>query len=180
MEASRYFSKDTLARGKVLVATDKVRDGHFARTVILITEYGWRGAAGIIINKPTKIAPSAVLPDMKGLGDVDDVVWFGGPVGSAQVTMLVRSKEAPPSSLRLLADVYASTSVETLSAMIAGREAGRFRLYSGYAGWAPQQLELEVAEGGWYVMDAGSAEVFEDADAAEGVWARLIGRARGR
>lgn len=179
-EPGGYFSKEALARGKFLVATDEIRDAHFARTVILLTEYGWRGAVGIIINKPTKAAPSAVLPHMKGLEDVDDVVWFGGPVGYAQVTMLVRSKEAPPSSMRLVDDVYASTSIETLSSFLKGRKAGRFRLYAGYAGWAPQQLELEVAEGGWYVMDAGSAEVFEDAGSAGDVWARLIDRARGR
>ena len=170
----RYFSKAALARGKFLVASDKIKDDHFARTVILLTEYGWHGAVGIIINRPTKMSPATVLPYVKGLEKVDDSVWFGGPVDTGQITMLIRSKEAPSASVLVLADVYASTSIETLGAMLGGSGAGRFRLYAGYAGWAPQQLELEVAQGGWHVMDAGSAEIF-DGD-GEGVWGRLMSR----
>jgi len=170
----RFFSKEPLAKGKFLVASEEVKDGHFSRTVILLTEYGWHGAVGIIINRPTKAAPATVLPYVKGLEKMDDVVWFGGPVDTGQITMLIRSKAAPAASARVLSDVYASTSIETLGAMLEGNGAGMFRLYAGYAGWAPQQLELEVAQGGWYVMDAGSAEVF-DGDAGS-VWERLMGR----
>lgn len=172
----RLFSKEALARGKFLVASEMVKDGHFSRTVILLTEYGWHGAVGIIINRPMKAAPSSVLPYVKGLEKVDDFVWFGGPVDSGQITMLIRSKKAPAASVRVLADVYASTSIETLGALLADRKAGRFRLYAGYAGWAPQQLELEVAQGGWYVMDAGSADIFNGEGGGEGVWSRLMGR----
>ena len=158
----RYLSKAALARGKVLVASEKIKDDSFARTVILITEYGWHGAAGIIINRPTKVLPATALPYVKGLDKVDGTVWFGGPVDAGQITMLISSKEAPAASVRVLADVYASTSIETLSALLAGNGAGRFRLYAGYAGWAPQQLELEVARGGWYVTDAGAEEIFSE------------------
>lgn len=179
MEAGRYFPNEALAKGRFLLATDKVRDKDFAHTVILITEHNWHGTTGIIINMPSKKAPSEVLPYIKGIGDVDDVVWFGGPVDNAQITMLIRSKEAPDYSVHLFADVYASSSADTLSAMLAGEEAGRFRLYAGYTGWAPRQLEIEVAQGGWYVMDAWSADIFEDAGADE-VWARLVGRVHGR
>jgi len=175
LEHGHRFAKEDLARGKLLVASELITGGPFARSVILLTDYGWNGAVGVIINRPTGASAASVLPNVKVLEKMDARVWFGGPVDTGQITMLVRSKEAPAASMRVFDDVYASTSVETLLSLVKGRGKGSFRLYAGYAGWAPQQLELEVIQGGWYVMDAAGDDVF--GAGAEHVWLRLMERA---
>ncbi|MDP2688667.1 MAG: YqgE/AlgH family protein [Deltaproteobacteria bacterium] len=168
-------SRQALAKGRFLVASENMRDPKFSGSVILLTEYGWQGAAGVIVNRPTNITLAGALPGVKGLERIKDTVWFGGPVGTDRMTMLVKAPLPPPASGRIFSDIYASASMETLEAVLAGKGvAHEFRMYVGFAGWAPQQLEAEVAQGGWYVLAASPADVFSEDPS--GVWPRLMHR----
>jgi len=170
------FTGPSPARGRVLIATRALRDPRFSRTVILLVEFGDQGAVGVIINHPTRISLAAALPDIEAAGVREDPVYRGGPVGRDHLLLLVRAPEPPENSSRVLDGLYLSASLDTLrQALGAGRT---FHAYAGYTGWAPGQLEGEIARGDWIVGEGDSAMVFEAAP--QSLWPRLIERNSGQ
>lgn len=163
------------ARGRLLVARRDLRDPNFSETVVLLTDYGEGGAMGVIVNWPTAAPAAELIPQVDGLAERDDKVFVGGPVERQLMLMLVRSEEDLPGAERIFADVHLSTSSDLLQRVVAGDLAtAAMRLYSGYAGWSPGQLDFEIAAGGWRVLPAEVELVFaEDPDA---VWPELIRR----
>ncbi len=157
------------------MASRKLFDPHFRETVVLLIGYSNDRATGIIINRPTELRLADVLSAVKGLKGRKDVVYYGGPVENRRMTMLLRSAEKPDESGHVFADVYASASKNTLeSALNANKTDKQFRLYSGYAGWMPRQLDRELARGDWLVVAADAGSIFEKKPSA--VWPELIRR----
>ncbi len=164
-----------LSKGKFLVASRQLKDPNFSETVVLLLEYDQLGAMGVVINRPTEVRLSAVLPDMEGLRDLKDTLYLGGPVGKNQMLLLIRSGSQPEDSRRVFDDLYVSSSRLLLERLLENSDPGKtFRLYAGYAGWSPGQLDREVVRGGWHVLRADVASVFEKAPAE--VWPELIHR----
>jgi putative transcriptional regulator len=163
------------AQGKFLVASRQIKDPHFMRTVILLIEYGKSGAVGLIVNRPTKARLSEALPEVEGLQERDDFLYFGGPVALNELFLLVRSETEPEDSTQVFGRVYASSSEALLKRLSKEGEAGKsFRGYMGYSGWAPGQLEDELTHGDWHVIEADEASIFEKPP--EEVWPDLIRR----
>lgn len=159
------------AAGRFLVAT-RTQQGFFAQSVILLIAYGPGGAVGIVVNHPTKVALAEVLPDPGLLRGRSDLLYLGGPVALDDLTMLIRSRNAPAKSIRVFTGVYASGSLTTLRAAVGQKlTSASFRAYAGYAGWAPGQLDSELEQGAWIVARADADEVF--ATAPEKLWDTL-------
>ena|ERR1700733_12320666 len=137
----------TLATGNLLVATPKSRDPDFARSVVLLIHYDSESAVGLMLNKPTAVPISDVLPDAKGKSIT---VFAGGPV-TLGVRGLLRSK-APPYF------TVVSNRRELLG--IISSSAPPFRIYAGYTGWTAQQLQNEITRGLWKVLPPTPATVF--------------------
>jgi putative transcriptional regulator len=172
---SRSQSEVKLSKGKFLVASRQLKDPNFAKTVVLLIEYDRSGAMGLIINRPTEMLLSAALPDMDELQDSTDTLFLGGPVGKSQILFLILSGNRPDDSRPVFDDIYVSSSRALLQTMANGREPGKkFRLYAGYAGWASGQLDREVARGGWHILRADVATVFDKAPSE--IWPELIHR----
>ncbi len=129
-----------LAAGKLLIATAKSHDPDFARSVILLIHYDPESAIGLMLNKPTTVPISEVLPEAKGK---PVTVYAGGPV-SIGVRGLLRSKSAPFFSV-------ISTRPQLLRLIPSGAPSGSFRIYAGYTGWTAQQLQSEIGRGLWKV-----------------------------
>ena len=164
-----------LAKGKFLVASRQLRDPNFSETVVLLIEYNRSGAMGLVINRPTKVKLSTVLPDLEGLQDLQDTVYVGGPVAKNQMLLLIRSGSQPEDASHVFKDIYVSSSRAVLRTMINDEDPGKaFRLYAGHAGWSPGQLDREIARGGWHVLQADEASVFEKAPSE--IWPELIHR----
>jgi putative transcriptional regulator len=164
-----------LSQGKFLVASRKLRDPGFRKTVVLLIDYDRGGALGLVINKPTELKLSAVLPKIKGLQQRADTLYVGGPVEIGDVRLLVRTDRPTGDSLHIFADVYVTSSRRLLERIVKDRAGGeRFRVYAGYAGWAPNQLEREVSRGDWHILD-GDPETIFDKPAAK-IWPDLIRR----
>ncbi|MGH8273869.1 MAG: YqgE/AlgH family protein [Gammaproteobacteria bacterium] len=162
------------ATGRFLVAASG-QPGVFSGSVVLLIAYGPDGALGLIVNQPTKFPLAKALSNESELPDSNKPLYFGGPVALDHLTLLIRSKTPPPDALRVLDDIYSSGSMKTLQAVAGNKFPGaRFRGYAGYAGWAPGQLDSEIARGGWYVLAANADEVFT-VDPA-GLWKKLIHR----
>lgn len=168
-------SMETLAKGKFLVASRNLRDPNFSETVILLIDYDWNGAMGLVINRPSRLRLSEVLPEIKGLKQRTDTVYFGGPVGRSQMLLLVRSGSQLEESHPVSEDIYISSSRMVLQRMIDHADAKEsFRVYAGYAGWAPGQLNQEVSKGSWHIFEADAKIVF-DMEPSE-IWPELIRR----
>ncbi len=171
----RTHSEVTLSKGKFLVASQSMGDPRFSETVILLIEYGFNGAIGLIINRPTEVRLSEVLPEIKELSGRTDAVYFGGPVGINQLFLLIGASRQPEESHHVFADVYASSSHKSLEKIVSSTPSvKRFRAYAGYAGWAPLQLDLEVSRGDWHILQADTETIFNKKGSE--IWRELIRR----
>lgn len=164
-----------VTKGKLLVASPYMNDPVFSRSVVIIIDYSAHGVTGLIINRPTKIGLAAALTDLKGIRDSGDPLYFGGPVNLSGVTMLVRAPEQPQESVRVTGDVYFSASPGAFRRLFDDDGSPKaYRVFAGFAGWAPEQFAWELSNGGWMVMDADPDVIF-DGD-PRGLWPRLIDR----
>ena len=168
--------REKLAKGKFLVASRRLGDPNFSETVVLLIEYGPEGAVGLVINRPSNVKLSTVFPDVKELKQRKDTIYVGGPVAVNQMLMLIRSTQAPAASVPVVENVYISSSWTVLEHLIKNANAEqRFRLFSGYAGWAPNQLDFERTRGDWHVLEADADNVFTHDPRP--LWQELIRRA---
>jgi putative AlgH/UPF0301 family transcriptional regulator len=168
-----------LAAGRFLVASRDLPDPNFAETVVLLIQYDDKGAAGLVINRPSEVPLSRVFEDLPEAKGRRDKVYLGGPVGRTGILALLRSKNKPEDARQVFADVYLISSKAQLGkAFSSGVQPDVFRVYVGYAGWGLGQLERELKLGAWHVFPGEAAAVF-DADAGS-VWPRLIERTERR
>jgi putative transcriptional regulator len=174
--ALRNFHKNndqSLSAGKFLVASEKVKDPHFAKTIILLVRYDSLGAVGLIINRPIEKRLLHVLPNVKGIQKALDNFYFGGPVASNQITMIIQSSSKPEESDKVFDDIYISKSLTLLEQIIENRKPDqRFRLYFGHAGWGPGQLESEIARNDWIILNGDPDSLFDKAP--DKIWQRLV------
>ncbi len=169
-----------LANGVFLVAKPELQDPNFRETVVLITlPQAGAGPLGVIINRPLGARLSDIIPGAAKLPEHVDAVYAGGPVRRDRVLYLVRSRERPEQSLQVLEDVYLSGNREFLERLVRGEvQVTAFRAYAGYAGWAQEQLQAEIARGGWFVIQAEAAIIFAKDPAA--IWGELVKRLAAR
>jgi putative transcriptional regulator len=162
-----------LSKGKFLVASRKLRDPNFAQTVVLLLEYDRDGALGLVINRPTELKLSRLLPDITALQERADPVYYGGPVSPTQMLVLLRSSNQPEGAHPVFENVYVSSNRTALERLIEDPESEeKFRVYAGYAGWTSGQLDGEVSAGGWHVFEADAEAVFDKEPS--GIWPDLI------
>jgi putative transcriptional regulator len=164
-----------LARGRFLIAGRRLMDPNFRETVVLLIRYGKTGAMGLVINRPIQVKLSAVIPDIKELKGSKETLHLGGPVQPNKMLLLMKSAKPPPESMLIFGDVYLSSSREELRSMIKSNNTEeKFRIYAGYAGWAPGQLESECDNGDWHILEANTSVLF-DRKSSE-IWPALIHR----
>lgn len=169
-----FHQETTLSGGEFLVAARSIRDPRFMETVILLVNHDSNGAMGLVINVPTGVNLSSVLPQVKELRKRKDKIFIGGPVSGNELFLLIRTDKPPKGSLHIFGHTYLNASIEALKQVARDRNKGsKFRVFMGYAGWAAGQLEREVEMGSWYVVGADEKSIF-DQDPS-GLWQRLIG-----
>lgn len=158
----RHGSVDDLRPGALLVAARSLGDPNFFRTVILIVHHEASGAMGLVLNRRTEIPIGSLFESLEAARDHTAPVFMGGPVMQTGAQALVRSSTAIADGRRVADDVHILSSREALMRRLTGTiDADRFRLYLGYAGWGPGQLEDEVGEDGWHIFEANTEVVFD-------------------
>lgn len=146
----------------LLVANAEIQDPNFKGSVVLVMNNIGPAPAGVIINRPTSIAVSRLFPDIERLAQLDDKVYFGGPVETAMVSFLVRADAAPEYATEVLHGVYISTNAELLRKLLArDKPMEGLRIFIGYSGWGPGQLEAEIARGDWTLAPAEASAIFD-------------------
>jgi putative transcriptional regulator len=162
-------------RGKLLIASPALVDPNFARTVILITEHNDEGAMGVVLNRPSSVTVDEAIPPLTELVDEAELVYVGGPVQPEAIVVLGEFEE-PLHAGALVVGAVGFLPGEIEAADEVGPLA-RSRVFAGYAGWGPGQLEAELAESSWIVEPALPEDVFvADPDA---LWSDVLRRKGG-
>lgn len=173
---ARAADAGELANGILLIAKPEIADPNFRETVVLITQpVAGGGPLGVILNRPTEFRLSQLWPSAGTVPPEYDTVFIGGPVARTQIIFLALSDQRIANGLRVLDNVYLSGDAQLLKDIVDEKiKVKALRAYAGYAGWAPRQLQAEIAAGGWYMLPADAATLFADDTAS--LWRELIHR----
>ena len=165
--------------GRLLVATPALADPNFDRAVILLLDHDDEGSLGVVLNRPTPVGVGEVLEPWAALAGRPQVVFQGGPVSldSALALAVVPgdSADAAPLGWRRVHGAIGLVDLEAPPELLAG-ELGSLRIFAGYAGWAPGQLEEELEEGAWYVVESEPGDVYSPDP--ERMWRSVLRRQR--
>ncbi len=150
--------------GKLLIARPAMADPFFGRSVILMLQHGAEGAFGLVLNRPAQ-AKELPFP-----------IYVGGPCKMDGLLMihgmeewLSTDNEGTP---EVCPGVFLGTSEQFEKATEADdAETSRFRVFTGYAGWASNQLEAEMHQDAWIVLPASGDVIFDTP--VEELWERL-------
>jgi putative transcriptional regulator len=159
----------------LLVASPELRDPNFAHTVVLVLFPAEGGPLGVILNRQTPVTLAEAFTDEPQLRSRTEKLYFGGPVRINALMFLFRSGETPRNALPILEDLYLSGDGTLLDEMLARRQDAVERFFVGCSGWAPAQLDAEIAQGGWYVLPADLDTILKTDPKT--MWRLLLGRA---
>lgn len=163
-------------RGRLLVASPPLVDPNFDRTVVYLLEHADDGTVGVIINRPTDTDLDDVLPEWRPLAGTPAVVFEGGPVSRDGAIALARAGAEASDGYAPLVDGIGTVQLDR-DPLDLGAPCTDLRVFSGYAGWSPGQLEAEIEQGGWWVADGSPDDVFSDTPAE--LWRTVVRRQRG-
>ncbi len=163
--------------GRLLLAEPMLGDANFDRTVVLMIEHTADGALGLILNRPTDLAVGIALPTWRHVVSEPAVLHIGGPVEERSGWCLARLNGGTdhPGFVPVLG-ATGLLDLELDPDEVAG-DVVAARLYAGYSGWGAGQLEEELAEDAWIVVDAAEDDPFLP-DSAE-LWERILARQGG-
>ncbi|GAA1932081.1 YqgE/AlgH family protein [Streptomyces sodiiphilus] len=162
--------------GRLLVATPALADPNFDRSVVLLLDHDAEGALGVVLNRPTPVGVAEVLRPWAELAGEPGVIFQGGPVGLDAALGVAAVPGAGPLGWRR---VHGSIGLVDLDAPpeVLAAEVGSLRIFAGYAGWAAGQLERELEEGAWYVVESEPGDV--SVPEPESLWRAVLRRQRG-
>lgn len=161
-------------KGHLLIADGGLLDPNFRRTVVLVVDHDDEGAAGVILNRPGSMPVREAVPTLGGLVDEAEPVYVGGPVGPDAAVLL-----ADFSDPSIAEDLVFGTIGMLGDLPSDGSEGiGRLRVFGGYAGWGPGQLEEELSRDDWVTDIARPSDVFTTHPRE--LWAEVLKRKGGR
>jgi len=166
------------ATGKLLVATPRTGGMIFQRSVVLVLQHDDDGAQGVVLNHPLHAPVSAVLPSWQEYVTDPPNVFQGGPVAldSALGLVTVPGDQKEPMGVRLLFGGIGLVDLDIPPLVVMPGVAG-LRIFAGYAGWSEGQLEQEIRDGGWYVVESEARDAFTPEP--ETLWSTVLRRQRG-
>jgi putative transcriptional regulator len=153
--------------GKLLIASPSMAD-YFHRTVILMVEHSPEGAFGLVLNRPSETTVGEASPELAGLIGDGHLLHVGGPVQPNAVTAIGEHAD-PATATKLIIGAVGMVDLDDPP------ELSRLRVFAGYAGWGPGQLEGELEEEAWIVDETHPDDPFSDGD----LWARVLARKGG-
>lgn len=175
--------------GRLLVATPALADPNFDRAVVLLLDHDEEGSLGVVLNRPTPVDVADILAGWGDLAGAPGVVFQGGPVSldSALGVAVIPGEEgaAPgswprpaggdPIGWRRVHGAIGLVDLDTPPELLAPA-LGSLRIFAGYAGWGPGQLEDELVEGAWYVVESEPGDV--SSPDPERLWRAVLRRQR--
>ncbi|HEX8156486.1 MAG TPA: YqgE/AlgH family protein [Solirubrobacteraceae bacterium] len=150
-------------------------DPNFARTVVLICEHSAEGALGLVLNRPGALIVGETAAELAVLAGDEAVIDVGGPVQPDALLVLGEFDDASHAGMLVIESVGLMGDASEIDDLIDVTR--RVRVFAGYAGWGPGQLDAELARDDWFVAPAGVDDIF-DPDADE-LWRRVLERKGG-
>jgi putative transcriptional regulator len=160
-------------RGKLLVSSPALVDPNFRKTVVLIAHHDEEGAMGLVLSRPSTVAAVDAVPALAGIAGADDPVYVGGPVQPEAFMVLAEFDDIGQAAAPImngLGFMPADAEPEELAIR-------RLRLFAGYSGWGGGQLEAELDEDSWIVVEAIADDAF--ADDPDELWRGVLQRQGG-
>jgi putative transcriptional regulator len=158
----------TTTKDRLLVAAPSLTDPNFDRSVVYVLEHNAEGALGVVLNRPGHLPAAAAVPNWAERATEPSMLYDGGPVEPGGVIGLGRrTSDGMPTPVDLSEEPEGHDP-----------EVDQVRLFNGYAGWGAGQLEFELSEHAWIVLDARSEDVF-GGDPLE-LWRSVLARQPGR
>ncbi len=143
-------------QGKLLVSSPALLDPNFRKTVVLIAHHDDEGAMGLVLSRPSDVIASDVVPTLAGIPGSEEPVFVGGPVQPEAFMVLAQFGDPTRAAAPIMDDVgFMPADAEPDELPIT-----RLRLFAGYSGWGGGQLESELEEGSWIVVDAVADDAF--------------------
>ena len=162
-------------RGHLLVAAPSLLDPNFHRAVVLIGEHGEEGAMGVVLNRRSDVTVDEAVPTLSELVDGDDHVHVGGPVQPQAIMVLGEFEDAEQAGVLVFGTIgFLPGEIDDAP---EPSDLARARVFAGYAGWGPGQLEDELAESAWIVEPALADDVFTGDP--ESLWSGVLRRKGG-
>lgn len=148
-----------------LIAMPAMSDPHFSKTLTFICEHNAQGALGVVVNRPLDMTLHALLEQIEITPETDVAkqipVHYGGPVQIDRGFVLHMPKGTWQSTLVVGDQIGLTTSKDILQAAASGEGPRQMLVTLGYAGWAPGQLEHELAQNAWLTVGADPHILFE-------------------
>ena len=152
-------------KGKFLVAGSTLRDPNFFKTVILVIEHAPEGTMGLVINRPSSLSVRNALAGHLDLPEADQMVFVGGPVEPADLFLLHTDASAAVNfdgPEAIVPGLFVTNTADQFDAVLtAASPKVNSKVFSGYAGWGPNQLENELSRGDWLIASSTVQDVFE-------------------
>ena len=161
-------------QGHLLIASPSLLDPNFKRTVVLVTEHGEEGAAGLVLNRPSPAPVSELVPQLEPLVDDGEQVYVGGPVQPNAVLVLGEFVDPDDAAVPLFGSLGFPALDDPEEVVPA---TTRRRVFAGYAGWGAGQLEDELEREDWILEPAIPDDAFTEAP--DELWADVLRRKGG-
>jgi putative transcriptional regulator len=155
-------------RGQLLIAAPSLYD-YFRRTVVLVLEHSDDGAMGVVLNRESETKVADAVPVLAPLTEPEDLVRIGGPVSPQSVVALGDFDDVGQAGTHVVG------SLGTLDPDAENGSLRRIRVYAGYAGWGPGQLDGELEADAWLVLPAKPDDPFQEGD----IWSESLRRKGG-
>ncbi|MGE3275313.1 MAG: YqgE/AlgH family protein [Vicinamibacterales bacterium] len=145
----------------LLVSMPQMADPNFTRTVVLLADYGPHGAFGVVVNRQMDEPANDVVRTEPPLDIQAELrLYVGGPVEPNRAWVLTSHRELDDDALELADGVYLSASPTLIRHALGSPPDPRLRVVVGYAGWAPGQLDAELAESAWLLAPVEEDLIF--------------------
>jgi putative transcriptional regulator len=165
-----------LSRPLILVAKPELRDQVYGATILVVRPLGDDAHVGFIVNRPTQVSLGELFAGQGHAQKLVDPVYSGGPLAAEAMFALVQRPDTPGGmSLQILPGLYAAIDEDTVD-RIAETQSDHARFVTGLVAWRAGELEKEIQQGAWYVLEPDAALAMRN---PEGLWEELVHRSLG-
>lgn len=158
-------------KGYFLIAESTMLDPNFKHTVVLMIEHNEEGAFGLIVNRKSNLYLSDILPEFQNSRGKETPIYIGGPVQQEFLFAIhtpLFDRQPSPTSIEIIKGVFFEPGFRNLEPYFKDEywnslpldDKPKIRIYIGYSGWGPGQLEREIREGSWILHPASMDIVF--------------------
>ena len=171
--AENHMHMEHVERGTILIATDKLNDTDFSKSVVYITEHSEHGSYGFIINKPTHMFVNEAMPDGHKTANPNHHIFFGGPFHVTALFVLTR--DGDHDNLHTVSDGLFFGAGDAATIELNGPASTNVtRTYMGFSNWGPGQLASQIDQGVWIAVPGDKEEIFSEKPTE--LWQKLYRR----